>query len=70
MASRKITEFIKPGPGGPPQLPLREPSKKPVGRPRKRPLDHDNLYEVPFCSPLGEDEGKKIGSIVGSAYAQ
>ena len=73
MASRKITEFFKPGPASLPTQPLssrlpplKKPSIRPVGRPRKRPLHHDD-DEVPLCSPLGEDEGKKIGSIIGPA---
>ena len=52
MAVRMITEFFKPGP---PQQPLSaklatsSPSKKPVGRRRKRSLDHDD--EVPLFLP-------------------
>ena len=74
MESRKITEFFKPGPAGPPLQPLssklpplRRPSKKPVGWPRKWPLELED--EVPLRTPLGKvGEGKKLAILSNLLY--
>ena len=64
---KKILDYFKRGPAtrmspltskiAPP--PLRKPPKRPVGRPRKRPLESDDS-EVPLQIPLSDEPGSLV----------